>query len=216
MSERVRALELTDLPTVVDVHLSAFAGQALSKLGAEAVRRYYLSLHRGPFELTALGAFAGTRLEGFLYGGMLRGEMSYFLDHNRGFLITTIATRPWLLANPLFRNRLKLGLGLIRKPEQLGRRAEEVKDPSLRSFGILSIAVAASLQRGGVGRALMAAAENTARAQGYTRMHLTVHPNNQKAIDFYQAEGWTKHIVNGAWTTGMRKSLTSGTVPSTR
>jgi RimJ/RimL family protein N-acetyltransferase len=61
----------------------------------------------------------------------------------------------------------------------------------------------------------MASAEERAHALGYSRMHLTVHPDNAKAIAVYEAVGWTKHVVDGRWTTGMRKSLKSGTAPST-
>jgi ribosomal protein S18 acetylase RimI-like enzyme len=189
--------------------MAAYVGNALSILGSETVRRYYSSLHHGPFELVALGAFVETRLWGFLYGGMLRGEMSYFLSRNLWFLMGRIATHPWLVSNPLFRDRLKLGLGLIRRPEQMGRRPEEIRDPSLRSFGILSIAVDTKVQQRGVGSILMKAAEEAALARGYKRMHLTVHPDNLTAIRFYEEIGWTKHCVNGKWKDAMRKMITA-------
>lgn len=45
-------------------------------------------------------------------------------------------------------------------------------------------------QRGGVGRALIGAAMDRARAGGHTSMFLTVHYANRSAIAFYKAFGF--------------------------
>jgi ribosomal protein S18 acetylase RimI-like enzyme len=202
----VRPLTASDVPLVVRVHLSAFSDSALSQLGAEAVCRNYLSLHQGPHELVALGAFKGRDLVGFCYGGVLRGELSYFLLTNRWFLVRRVATHPWLIRNPLLRDRLKLALRLLRRPERMTDRPEDVQAPSTRSFGIQAIAVDRTVQRQGVGRMLMDATEQAARGIGFSRMHLTVHLTNAAAIRFYQNVGWTQDRTNGEV---LRKSLTA-------
>jgi GNAT superfamily N-acetyltransferase len=86
-------------------------------------------------------------------------------------------------------------------------RPDEIRDPSLRSFGIQAIAVNAEVQGKGVGKLLMKAAEEAARSLGFKRMHLTVHVNNSQAIAFYGSTGWEKEIVHGRWNHVMRKSL---------
>lgn len=58
---------------------------------------------------------------------------------------------------------------------------------------LYSLAVAAAARRGGVGRALLAAAEADARARGCTSLHLEVRANNAAAIALYERRGYTRH-----------------------
>jgi ribosomal protein S18 acetylase RimI-like enzyme len=203
----VRELAISDVPSVVAVHLSAFPTSAMSRLGAEVVRRNYLSLHQGPHDLVALGAFRGSELAGFCYAGVFRGELSHFLAANRTFLIRRVLTHPWLIANPIVRSRVKLGLRLLRTPEKASQ-APAPLDRATVSFGIQSIAVNASLQRSGVGRLLVRETELAARRNGFSRMHLTVHPGNATAIQFYESTGWLKDPVTDPASIVMRKVLT--------
>jgi GNAT superfamily N-acetyltransferase len=60
------------------------------------------------------------------------------------------------------------------------------------------LAVSKSVDRCGVGSALMNATEEWAKAQGYRLMHLEVFANNNKAQKFYQNNGFnpeTLHMV---------------------
>ena len=53
----------------------------------------------------------------------------------------------------------------------------------------------------GVGAALMTEARRRAEAAGFERMHLSVHPENRRALDFYRAGGWTELAdPDGSWT----------------
>lgn len=211
----IRTLTIDDVPHVAAVHCSAFLNNALSRLGKGAVTRHYSCLHEGPFELVALGAFGGNSLKGFCYGGMLRGEISYFLSRHRVYLAGCVLAQPWLIANPLFRHRLLAATRLLRRPQATGPRPAEVRDESQRSFGILSIAVDPGVQGSGIGASLLRAAEAAARSRGYARMHLTVHPDNMQAIRFYEGLGWTRHMVDGRCTTGMRKTISDVHPPRT-
>lgn len=53
----------------------------------------------------------------------------------------------------------------------------------------------------------MERSEAIAREKGFSEMDLTVNPQNEKAIRFYERLGWEKVVNEGRWTGLMRKRL---------
>ena len=201
-----RQLDPGDLPAIADVHLAAFPESALTALGREAVRRYYEWQFTGPHRLWAFGVELDGRLAGFCLGGVFRGSMSGFLRRNRVFLLVRMAARPALIAAPLMRRRLSVALRSLTaaRPARVADAGGPERDAS---FGILSIAVRPDCQGHGLGQLLMARSEESARAGGFARMHLHVHPQNRQAIRFYEASGWRRVAQRGEWTGNMVKQL---------
>ena len=168
---------------VARVHRHAFPGSALSALGTEAVRRYYLWQFGDRHDAVVLGAFDGGRMVGFCVAGVFRGALSGFVRTNRWFLARAVLARPWLAARA---PALVRGGRALRTP--FSPPASPAGPPS---FGVLALAVEPGYRRRGIGRALLASAEAAARAAGFDRMHLTVAATNEEAIRFYTACGWT-------------------------
>lgn len=213
---QISQLSSADLPGVAAVHTRAFPRSALTALGAEAVRRYYEWQLVGPHDVVALGAWSNGALAGFCFGGVFRGALSGFVRSNRNYLVRRVLIHPWLALNPLFRDRLASGihvLGLVRRKPDTGRA--EVPSPTGRSFGILAIAVDPALQRAGIGRMLLAAAEDHALQGAFRRMHLTVQPENQQAVRFYEGLGWHKVETRETWNGEMARDLSSSLDRST-
>ncbi|HZW04012.1 MAG TPA: GNAT family N-acetyltransferase [Anaerolineaceae bacterium] len=203
----VRPLQVSHLPVVAAIHMRAFPDSALSKLGAEAVRRYYEWQLTGPHDVHAVGAFTGDRLAGFCFGGRFRGALVGFLRKNRAYLSFLVLRKPWLLFNPLFRERLAFGLRTYRRRFSGQQSAAVPVTGGPAPYGILSIAVDPLIQGKGIGRALMQDAEQVARRAGFTEMVLTVHHDNVQAIRFYEKLDWFKTPGNGAWKGEMRKEI---------
>lgn len=206
----VRELAYADLPDVVTVHTRAFPDSALTQLGREAVRRYYLWQMDGPHDSLNIGAFRddGTLL-GFCVGGMFRGSLGGFLEHNRRFLIRQMLTHPWLLFNPLIRERAQYAIRrLLRQPIPQSAHPTPKAPPSPeRAFGILSIAVDPQYHGNGAARLMMAYSEQVARERGFKVMGLTVYKSNGRARRFYEKIGWQAVFVDGQLTEAMRKYL---------
>ncbi|MBA2311900.1 MAG: GNAT family N-acetyltransferase [Actinobacteria bacterium] len=171
---------------MADIHLRAFPYSALSKLGHEAVRRYYEWQLLGPHDVIAVGAFSSAALLGFCFGGVFRGATSGFVRANRGFLARRLVRQPWLLTDPLLRDRMRIGARSLRRSERAGGSGEAVSD----TFGILSVAVDPRHHRSGVGTIIMGEMEQHARTRKAVRMHLSVEPKNSPAIRFYERLGW--------------------------
>ena len=207
----VRELRRDDLAEVARVHLAAFEGSALSRLGHEAVRRNYLWLLEGPHESYAIGAFATGRLVGFCFGGRFNGALTGFLHKNRVYLAARVLTHPWLAFGPLFRDRIVLGVKLLLARARRPRNAQPqpAQPASPPAFGILAIGVDPRAQGTGAGKALMLQSEERARQLAYAAMELCVAPTNDKAIRFYERLGWAKDIAGGGWGRNglMTKSL---------
>ena len=207
MSSVIRSLEVSDLPSIVLVHCAAFAGSGLTLLGAEAVRRYYLWQLTGPHDALALGAFRNDQLGGFCFGGLFRGAMTGFLRRNRMYLAARLLTRPWLMGNPIVRDRVRqAGLLLGSRPRPTSVAASHA---TTLSFGILSIAVDPTHRQHGIGRQLMQEMERHARARGFTRMNLSVEPANTGAVRFYERLGWAKVPAGEGWDGTMIRTLAS-------
>jgi ribosomal protein S18 acetylase RimI-like enzyme len=206
-SIEVRVLGQRDLPAIVRIHTLAFPGSALTALGAGAVRRYYEWQLTGPHDVSALGAFYGNEMAGFCFGGVFRGAMSGFLRKNRVYLAWLVLTHPWLVANPLFRDRLINGLKVLRRFSKPGRANQPKPNQKKPPFGILSIAVNPEFQGMGVGKVLMMESEIVAKLRGFDEMNLTVNPDNHQAIRFYGSLGWREVTRGSVWSGEMVKTL---------
>ena len=79
--------------------------------------------------------------------------------------------------------------------------------PTLKTFGILAIAVDPDCGRRGYGSMLMEVCDQIAIERGFSRMQLRVNPANKAAIAFYQNLGWSKLEENGPWTGVMFKPV---------
>lgn len=191
----LRTITRKDLDSVVNVHMLAFPSSALSLLGPGAVRRYYNWQFEGPHDLAAIGAFSGGNMVGFCLGGVFRGSLGGFLKRHRLFLIWTLVKKPALFRNEQIRSRLAF-VRSSRHGLPPSRTSRTSAGPPLRSFAILSIAVTPTARRTGIGRRLITEMEKTAVALGFDGMHLTVHPENRSAIDFYQRIGWTEQDLS--------------------
>lgn len=208
----IRRLTETDLDAVAAVHINAFPDSALTKLGREAVRRYYEWQMVGPHDSVCIGAFENENLLGFCFGGVFKGALGGFLEKNRAFLVREVLKRPWLLTNSLFRERAQFAVKRVFGKLRF-RRASQVANPvtsqrtTKRHFGILSIAVDPKYQGRGAAQLLMEYSERIALEQGFNRMGLTVHPSNGRAVRFYEKVGWMKEPVHGKWTGRMSKSI---------
>ena len=205
----LRKLETADLPQVARVHLNSFPDSALSKLGAEVVRLYYLWQLNGPHEkVRATGAFAGENCAGFSFSGIFDGSTSGFINQNKTALIVNFLMRPWLVFNPLFFKRMREGVKLSRrltKKKKVSRAS--VKSSNIKVYGILSIAVASNCQKSGIGQMLMSDAEAEAVRYGYESICLTVHPDNVKAVKFYEKQNWQRFRQSDLWDGAMVKLL---------
>lgn len=198
-----------DLHNVASVHINSFPESALTKLGAQVVQRYYLwQLIGSHKKVRAVGAFIDRECTGFSFSGVFDGSISGFLDHNKAFLVKEIMFHPRLIFNSSFRKRLYSGVQLFKrftkKKISSNDTFEKVKP---QSYGILSIAVSTNYQKLGIGKMLMLDAENEAIKCGYQRIRLTVNPDNEKAIRFYEKLNWQKSMQNNLWKGLMVKNL---------
>lgn len=207
---RLTLLAIDDLHAVATVHARAFPHSALTLLGSEAVRRYYEWQLTGPHRSVALGVWNRGILAGFCFGGIFNGALSGFMRKNRFYIARCISMRPWVLLDPMFRSRLLPGLHSLGFPRKRVIITDSYRDTlEQQSFGILAIGVEPTLQRSGVGKALLAASEQTALSYGFNKMHLTVQIANTSAIKFYESMGWKRVSGTEMWSGRMEKVLCS-------
>jgi ribosomal protein S18 acetylase RimI-like enzyme len=202
---RVATIERDDLAGVVAIHARAFPDTAITAFGPEAIRRYYLWLLDGPHDAALMGAWQGGALVGFCAAGVFRGAMNGFLRANRWYLAAHVARHPRLALSPLIRDRILTALKITLRFSRLAQAVPAGPAPS-PSFGVLAIATDPQVRGTGAGRALMAEAETRARQLGHTRMTLTVHPDNARAIRFYEQLGWAR-AAEVPWTGTMVRAL---------
>ena len=201
----IRNITIEDLQAISGIHLRAFPDSALSKLGLEAVRRYYHWQLTGPHESHSIIALNNQKIVGFCFAGVFHGALGGFLRKNQTFLVRRVISRPWLLFNELFRVRILSALRSLKIIPRKKIKSQPSPNKKLKIYGILSIAVDPQIQSRGVGRALMKAAEQDAIDKGFEQMGLTVSPKNLQAINFYTGLGWVKK--GDPWAGSMIKNL---------
>lgn len=205
-----RAIKRMELLQVADIHLLAFPDAAVSIMGREVARRFYESLLYGPQKHVGFGVFVDGQLWGYVFGGRPTEAERNYLRANVGYLSWRLLTHPWLLFRGRVMNRLVLSLRVLLRL-QPKTPPKPVPSPEVvdQSFGVQAIAVDPRRRRGGVGRALMAAAEKAAREDGRTKLLLSVHGSNQTAVKFYQSTGWYGWPKGSPWDGGfMLRDLT--------
>jgi ribosomal protein S18 acetylase RimI-like enzyme len=211
MSQEIHLRDATeaDLPSITAVHIEAFSDAALTKLGRGAVRRYYEWQLKGPHERVALVAYIGSKCMGFCFGGVFRGATSGFLHRNQLYLCGCVMLRPWLLWNPVIRERLTSSCRILRRKclQAVETRTMKETQKSERSFGILAIAVSPEAHGQGIGRRLMAETERVATQLQFRQMDLSVRIDNHRAIRFYEGLGWFKYMEVETWNGVMKRNL---------
>lgn len=206
----VTKITLSDLPQIAEIHTQVFPNSALTSLGEAPLKRYYEWLLTGPHDAVCLKAVMDDVVVGFCFGGIFRGAVGGFLQKNKGYLFYHVITHPWLIANPLFRNRLLLGINVLRRWTFQNKLTNSNSEKPRTSFGILSIATHPDFQGCGIGKLLITTSEKIAIERGFSMMNLTVHPENMKSIKFYERIGWEKSFNhNHEWQGTMIKHLVS-------
>lgn len=185
----IKSLVKADLMSIAQIHQKAFTNSALSNLGLNAISNYYQWQLVGPHKCYAFGVFHENKLVGFCFGGTFTGSMSGFLKNYKNSLAFSILTHPWIIAYPSVFTQIIAAIKIIAQTPQITHRP---LSGNTRSFGILSLAVQPEFWGQGVGKLLMTRVENEAIGNGFTQMHLSVHPDNIHAINLYLRSGWNK------------------------
>lgn len=210
---KLNAIPIDQLEAVVRIHLDAFKESFLSKVGSLAVRKYYQWLMTPPNECFAMGVFDGDELLGFCYAGVFRNAEVHFIKENMLFLLGQIIKKPSLWFSRALWKRVCSSLAAFinyLKPKS-EEKLRQLSAARKARYGILSIAVSSAHQGLGIGRMLEQEAEQKARINGYPRMVLSVNPENQKAVSFYQKNGWREIYPSKSqkWEGFMEKILAS-------
>lgn len=167
--------------TLAGLHVSAFPGFFLTSLGRPFLRLLYAGFITKP-----QGVCVVAREEGVIIG-FAAGTTSpdSFFRHllRRQWLSFALASVPGLLRNPLFVVRKCLGAVFYR-----GESPEGIDHAALLS----SLAVSPLFSGKGVGRHLVAAFADKARAQGCDALYLTTdEAENEPVNQFYAKCGFT-------------------------
>lgn len=183
---RLTLLDCEDCNSVARIHVASFPNSSLSKLGHEAVKRYYIQQMDESNDCVAVGAFHNNSMVGFIFAGIFRGVLTGFVKKNRWFLVGRVLTHPWLVLNPMFRDAIKLALKKLKNK----KHSTATSGINRQEFVVLSIAVDPKAQQKGIGQLLMDYIEDVAITRGFKKMVLTVNPLNAKAIRFYEKNNW--------------------------
>lgn len=204
-----RMLGEDDITDIVAVHTAAFRTSVITRLGSGAVMRYYRWLLCGPHDSRARGVFNNGRLVGYCVEGEFRDATSGYLKRNACYLVFCVSCRPWLLLHAEVIQRILLGIRIMRHhaAKKTTNANSSIDSVRRRSYGVLSIATDPHYRVTGAGTLMLREAESAARTLGYRHMQLTVHPDNTRAVAFYERNGWTRVLRYGAWEGHMSKDL---------
>lgn len=187
----IKEMSNDDLIQVAKVHIKAFKGSFLSKLGVGAVKRYYDWQINGPHSHYCIVAEIDGKVVGFCVGGISRGAMIGFLRRHKFYLVTKLLSKFYLLLNKDFLAKFLSALKMFVK-KMVFVEENKIEKRTSDTYGILAICVLPEMQGSGVAKELMIESENKAKEMGFLGMHLTVESKNRRAIRFYEKLGYFK------------------------
>ena len=194
----LRELRSADLAEVAAVHRAAFPGYFLTALGEPFIARLYRE-YLATSEI-ALVAEQNGQIVGFILGTSdLSAIYRRFYQRNIVFTARTVATG--FLRDPWLRTAVRSRVGhavtavraITRRQAPSGPLPEgELGGPELVSIGILP-----SAQGSGAAAQLVDALLENMRDSGEKLCNLSVQIVNERAIRFYEREGWERMGVAG-------------------
>ena len=178
----VRHAELGDLASIVRVHMVAFDGFFLTRLGPWFLREYYRTVWEDEAGILLVVSMADSaRVVGFCVGFVDSAAFYRRLRARRVRL--ALAALPGLLRRPSLLPRL---FSNAERLEGNDRSSGSARDSELASLGVLP-----AFQGAGIGRALVQAFISQSRALGADRVSLTTDAEqNARVNGFYQSLGF--------------------------
>ena len=178
----IRPASAQDLPAIVRVHVRAFTGFFMTRLGRPFLKTYYgmVLAHPRGILLVAEGA---TGVEGFAAGFT---DPSRFYASLRGHAVrlAVVAAAGITMRPALWPRLVRTALGVLRSRGSFAAGTD--------SCELASLAVCPSVKSRGTGRALVAAFMSEATANGAARVYLTTAASgNARVNDFYRRLGFT-------------------------
>lgn len=180
-SDWCRQALISDVPSVVSIHLDAFRGFFLSELGCK-----FLSVMYGAFLVNPAGIFVvheskDGQITGFAVGALSSGQK------DRWIALRFMPHFLWAALPAIFRRPRKIVMRLSSRFFETGSSLDIPNDAAvLRSIGVLT-----SKRGGGAADGLLGAFEKMALRQGAAHVYLTTDQNrNGRAQNFYKRHGY--------------------------
>lgn len=174
------ALSSRQLETVADLHHAAMPTSLLTRLGPAIVRRFYRAVPRSS-HLFGVAAVEGDRVRGAVVGTP---------EPNDAF--DDVARPLWRFAAHVVRHRPRMLAQLVIAKL---RPAHDVARPP-KSAELMYVFSDPTARGRGIGKHLVDAFEDAARARGLEYVTLSVEIDNAAAIGLYERRGFTISAAN--------------------
>ncbi|UCG57500.1 MAG: N-acetyltransferase [Phycisphaerales bacterium] len=182
------------LDGMVRCHIASFPGQFMTVVGARFIKGFYRFYLRENAVL-----FVATGSSGIVVGLVCGGEAGLrqkFSRRRAPFYAPDIilgAIKNDRARERLFHHLRSAAKGLLASIARRGRSGKELHDNTAHPpLSLLSICADPDFRGRGVGVALMERFEQESRTLGYKLMRLSVHADNQAAINLYAKCGWER------------------------
>jgi GNAT superfamily N-acetyltransferase len=187
----------SELDILAKCRIEAFPNSLSSKLGIKYVKKllsFYLTKENFLIYLSnekeCVGFVTGMVPESdFICSTREAVDLTY-KDILKGLL-----SKPWLVFHPIILSNLNLVFELIRNKLSFLKQHEKIRPARTPqelkgSVGLIDIAVSPKHQGKGFSSILLKAFEDKCHENGFKKMHLSVKPENNVAIQSYLRNGW--------------------------
>lgn len=182
----VRETLVVDIPTLSLIHIHAFKNHMNSYLGLRYARAFikWFTENKNTICLTA-------EVEGQHLGYVCGATISYNKKMNKDLFWVVVGCfllRPYLFFNVELMNIVRIKIQILLGNKSLFK--DTVKNPVGKGISLVSICSDKSSCVKGTGSRLINEFEKQAKQLGFDFMRLSVKPENIKAIEFYERNGW--------------------------
>lgn len=175
----IRKATITDIDSIVKIHIDAFQGFFLTSLGPKFLSFYYSCFVRSNETITVVA-----EENGVVYGFAASTKMCK--SFNSRLIKNNLLPFCLLSLKLLFNNPTAL-LRLIRNLTKKGKGLDDEEDYA----ELYSIGVCEDAQGQGVGKEMLLSSEEHMKEEGVSRLSLTTdYYHNEQAIAFYHSMGY--------------------------
>jgi ribosomal protein S18 acetylase RimI-like enzyme len=183
----IRPMQASDLQAVVEVHIAGFGASRSTRLGRPFLYKMYEWFARNQPALAHVAVLDGA-LVGFVTGAVGGSSRKIFRYAWREILLAFFRN-PTLLITPGMLESWSSYLRGLFPARQPAPSQPAAGLPVIRAV-LASIAVSPAARGRQVGKALVAAFEESARQRGATQLRLGVEIDNPAARHLYESCGW--------------------------
>lgn len=179
-----RIAQTSDINDIVTFHKKNFKNYYLTNLGENILKKYYCYFIQDQKNFCNICELDGELVAISLYVKRYDEQMNRFYSENKKILSKAILSKVLKMNRVIIKGTLSRVTNILKNQEPF----------DLPDVTLLSLATDSTYQSQGIGKQLIVDSEKIMSDRGITEYYLSVLPENERAIQFYENNGFIRKV----------------------